>query len=84
MHMSIKTVSLRLEAYERLRSARRYPGESFSQVVLRAQWPEQTITGSELLERTRRHGPFLTEEQLVAIEDTDRRDRPPGDKWAAN
>ena len=43
--MAIKTVSLRIEAYERLSSARRYPGESFSQVVLRAQWPEQTISG---------------------------------------
>jgi predicted CopG family antitoxin len=80
--MAIKTVSLRMEAYERLRSARRYPGESFSQVVLRARWPEQTISGAELLQRTREHGPYLTEEQLALIEDADRRDRPPGDKWA--
>ncbi len=80
--MAIKTVSLRIEAYERLSSARRYPGESFSQVVLRAQWPEQTISGAELLQRIREHGPYLTDEQLVSIEEADRSDRPPDDKWA--
>jgi hypothetical protein len=36
--MSTKTVSLKKEAYDRLRAARRYPGESFSDVVLRARW----------------------------------------------
>ena len=82
VHMSIKTVSLRVEAYERLRAARRYPGESFSQVVLRAQWPEQTISGAELLRRLRDQGPLLGEGQLAAIEAVDQDDRPPGDKWA--
>jgi predicted CopG family antitoxin len=43
--MGTKTVSLKDEAYNRLKSARRYPGESFSEVVLRATWPEDTITG---------------------------------------
>lgn len=43
-HMAIKTVSLKTEAYERLKTARRYPGESFSEVILRASWPEDTIT----------------------------------------
>ena len=46
VHMAIKTVSLKSEAYEPLRSARRYPGESFSEVILRARWPEDTITGA--------------------------------------
>lgn len=82
VHMSIKTVSLRVEAYERLRAARRFPGESFSQVVLRAQWPERTISGAELLRRLRDHGPLLGEDQLTAIEAADQEDRPPGDKWA--
>jgi predicted CopG family antitoxin len=80
--MSIKTVSLRVEAYERLRAARRYPGESFSQVVLRAQWPERTVSGAELLQRLRDQGPFLGEDQLAAIEAADHDDRPPEDKWA--
>ena len=48
--MSSKTISLREEAYERLRAARRYPGESFSAVVLRAAWPETTTTGKAFLD----------------------------------
>lgn len=80
--MAIKTVSLRVEAYERLRAARRYPGESFSQVILRAQWPEQTISAGELLQRLRAHGPFLRADELASIEAADHADRPPEDKWA--
>lgn len=34
--MATKTISLKVEAYERLRSARRYREESFSEVVMRA------------------------------------------------
>jgi len=46
--MSTKTISVKIEAYERLRAARRYPDESFSEVVLRARWPEDTVTAGEL------------------------------------
>jgi hypothetical protein len=44
--MATKKISLRLEAYERLRRARRNPGESLSEVILRARWPGQTLTGA--------------------------------------
>ena len=54
--MSSKTISLKLEAYERLRAARRYPGESFSEVVLRATWPEDTISARDLLALGRSRG----------------------------
>ena len=80
--MATKTISLRLEAYERLRRARRYPGESFSEVILRAKWPEQTTTGAELLARCRESGPVLTEAELDAIEELKVADRAPEDKWA--
>lgn len=66
--MERKTISLRVEAYEKLCRVRRFPRESFSEVVLRATWPEETITGAELLERTREHGPFFTKEGLEQIE----------------
>lgn len=79
--VATKTVSLRLEAYEKLRGARRYAGESFSEVVLRAAWPEETLTGAELLGRYRTHGPFFTEEGLERIERLRSEDRPPEDKW---
>jgi predicted CopG family antitoxin len=82
--MATKTISLRLEAYERLRHARRFPDESFSEVILRATWPEQTLTGEELLVRCREHGPFFTEDELDRIAELKRDDQAPQDKWAAH
>lgn len=79
--MSTKTISLKKEAYERLRSARRYPTESFSEVVLRAHWAEDTITARDLLERYRK-GPHFTADELDRIEALKQLDRPPEDKWA--
>jgi predicted CopG family antitoxin len=81
--MSVKTISLRLEAYERLRAAKRYPTESFSQVVLRATWPEDTITARELLALARARGARLSEAELDSVETLKRRDAPPEDKWAS-
>ena len=81
-HMATKTISLKLEAYEKLRAARRYAAESFSEVVLRATWPEETATGRELLDRWRREGPFLEAGALDRIEDLKKLDTPPEDKWS--
>ncbi len=80
--MSVKTISLKLEAYERLRAAKRYPSESFSQVVLRASWPEDTITARELLARARARGARFSEADLDRVDALKRRDAPPEDKWA--
>lgn len=79
--MPTKTISLRLEAYEKLRRARRYGGESFSEVVLRARWPEESTTGAALLARYREHGAYFTEDDLARLEDLKRQDREPEDKW---
>jgi predicted CopG family antitoxin len=80
--MATRTVSLKTEAYERLKAARRYPSESFSEVVLRARWPEETITGGELLRRYRTHGPFFSKTELDEIEAAKAAmNRPPEDKW---
>jgi hypothetical protein len=80
--MAIKTVSLKTEAYERLRAARRYPDESFSEVILRARWPEDTITGAELLKRCRTEGAYFSEAELDSIEAAKVADRPADNKWA--
>ena len=80
--MATKTISLKLEAYERLREARRYPTESFSEVVLRATWPEDTITARDLLALAQSRGARLSMTELDAIEASKRLDVPPEDKWA--
>lgn len=80
--MATKTISLRVEAYERLKRARRFPGESFSEVIGRAVWPNQTLTGTELLERIARHGPTMTADELAAVEAVKRNAEAPEDKWA--
>ena len=80
--MATKTISLKLEAYEKLRAARRYPAESFSEVVLRATWPEETVTGRELLELWRRRGPFFEADDVERIEELKAADALPEDKWS--
>ena len=79
--MSTKTISLRAEAYERLRVARRYPGESFSAVVLRADWPESTTTGAALLDICRERGAVFDAAELDRVEALKRDDGPASDKW---
>lgn len=78
--MATKTISLRIEAYERLRRARVHPGESFSDVVMRAHWVDQPLTGGEFLEHVRERGPLYDPEELDAIEELGEADAPPVDK----
>lgn len=81
--MATKTISLRIEAYERLTRARRHPGESFSDVVMRAQWDDQTVTAGKYLDMVRERGPLYPPDELDRLDEADRLDRPPEDKWAA-
>ena len=80
--MGTRTISLKIEAYERLRAARRYPTESFSEVVLRATWPEDTVTAGGLLALLRSSPPWFSAEELDAIDAAKHADAPPEDKWA--
>ena len=79
--MGTKTISLKDEAYNRLRAARRYPDESFSEVVLRATWPEDTITARALLDLVSSRPSHLRADDLDRIDALKLRDRPPEDKW---
>lgn len=49
--MSFKTISLSEDAYKILRKARRFPRESFTEVVRRASWDEPAKTMGEALDR---------------------------------
>jgi hypothetical protein len=79
--MATKTISLKIEAYQRLRSVRRYPQESFSNIVLRATWPEETLTAGELLDHLRSTPAVLTQDALDDIDRASRSDAPAEDKW---
>jgi predicted CopG family antitoxin len=79
--MATKTISLKMEAYNKLKSARRYPGESFSEIVLRASWPEETVTAGEFLELCRERGPVYTTEMVERVEKLKEDDEPAEDKW---
>jgi len=79
--MASKTISVSVEAYDKLRNARRYKGESFTQVIMRGQWPEDSVTARELLEFLEKAPPFFSDEELDAIERAKEQDLPPTDKW---
>lgn len=81
--MAVKTVTLKLEAYERLRAARSYPRESFSDVILRARWAEETVTGAELLTLLATRGPMFSLAELDELEATlaEQNAQLPEDKW---
>ncbi len=80
--MPTKTVSLHIEAYDRLKRARRDPAESFSDVVMRAEWPDMGVSGGEFLALYERRGAYFSRETLDRVEDAKALDRPPTDKWA--
>jgi hypothetical protein len=79
--MGTKTISLRDEAYERLRLARRSPGESFSEVVMRAVWPDAPLTAGAYLALVRERGAIYSAEELRRVEELTERAAPAADKW---
>jgi len=78
--MATKTISIDLEAYERLRRARRSRSESFSMVIKRAVWPTPPKTAGALLEALD-GAPLMDEDALARLEKAQADDRPPEDPW---
>jgi predicted CopG family antitoxin len=83
--MATKTITLELDAYERLRAAKRHPSESFSSVVRRAVFPGQAQTAGELLETVRarmeRGARAMDEAVLDRLDEAQRNPRGSDSEW---
>ena len=83
--MATKTVSVDLEAYERLRQARSSEKESFSQVIKRAVWLPQRGTAASLLallQVVEASESPLSEEVLDRLDANQVNDQRAPDRWA--
>jgi hypothetical protein len=78
--MATKTITLELDAYEKLRAAKK-SGESFSEVVRRASFPDTPLTGARLLEYYRSGGSGVSDEYLDSVEEAIKHDPVPDDPW---
>lgn len=79
--MATKTITLELDAYEKLRLAKR-AGESFTEVVRRAVWVDAPLTGAGLREHFRNGGSGVSGKYLDAVEEAAAHDSLPDDPWA--
>ena len=80
--MATKTISVDLDAYERLNRARLKANESFSQVIKRATWESPPSTAAALLEAFE-SAPPLDDSVLDYLESAQAADAsaPPPDSW---
>lgn len=77
MFLATKTISLEMEAYNKLRRAKRFPRESFSEVVLRASLPGSGVSGRELLADFSFNESVFSDEDLNMIDALNANDAPP-------
>lgn len=78
--MATKTISIDLEAYERLRRARRSRSESFSMVIKRAAWPAPPRTAGALL-KAFTGTDAMDEGALDRLSEAQAADEPPENPW---
>jgi hypothetical protein len=79
--MPTKTITLELDAYEKLRKVKR-GGESFTEVVRRAVWLDAPATGEALRSYFHNGGSGVSGKYLDAVEEAAKHDPIPDDPWA--
>ncbi len=79
--MATKTITLELDAYEKLRAAKN-PGESFTEVIRRAEITDAPLTGASLLAYLTTGGSRVSSRYLDAVEEAAKHDPIPDDPWA--
>ena len=79
--MATKTITLEMDAYEKLRLAKR-PGESFTEVVRRAALVEAPMTGAALRQFYKEGGSGVSGKYLDAVEKASLNDSLPDNPWA--
>jgi hypothetical protein len=78
--MTMKTISVDLDAYDRLRRARIRPDESFSQVIKRALWEAPPSTGAALLKASD-SAPVADDAVIQRLETAQQEDAAPENAW---
>ena len=79
--MATKTISIDMEAYEKLTKARLSPEDSFSRVIKRAKWESPAKTCGDLL-RSLPTLPTAEDEVLDRLERAQTEDKAPDHPWA--
>lgn len=79
--MPTKTITLELDAYEKLRMAKRR-GESFTEVVRRAVLVDAPLTGRTLRDYLNSGGSGASGKYLDGVEEAAKHDPIPDDPWA--
>lgn len=79
--MATKAITLELDAYEKLRTAKK-GGESFSEVVRRVEFVDAPLTGATLRAYIRSGGSGVGERFLQAVEQAAKHDPVPDNPWA--
>ena len=80
--MATKTISVNLEAYDRLCQARSSAKESFSKVICRGEWKPKHGSAGDLLLKCRERESSSADLEL--LDETQEKDFPPLDLWKAD